>query len=173
VRTIGSPLAMASLLRQEVTRGRREFRVSQVRTQAEIIQAQTVRDRLLAMLALFFTTVALVLAGVGLYGVLEYSVVQLRRDIGIRLALGAGPGHVARRVALRSVSMVAVGAVVGLGLSLALARYIQTLLYGVSAANGGMAAVPLTAVLSITLLAAIGPVMHASRIDPAAALRAD
>jgi predicted lysophospholipase L1 biosynthesis ABC-type transport system permease subunit len=173
VRTVGSPLALAPVLRQEVTRARREFRVSNMRTQVEINEAQTVRDRLLAMLALFFTTVAVVLAGVGLYGVLEYSVLQLRRDIGIRLALGAGASHVARRVALRTVSMVAIGALMGLALSLVLARYVQTLLYGVSATDTRMVALPALAVFSIALLAAAVPVIRASRTDPALVLRAD
>lgn len=173
VRTVGSPLALAPVLRQEVTRARREFRVSNLRTQVEINEAQTVRERLLAMLALFFTTVAVVLAGVGLYGVLEYSVVQLRRDIAIRLALGAGPADVARRVALRTVSMVAVGGIAGLALSLGLARYIQTLLYGISGTSISIAALPSFVVLFIAVLAAIVPVMRALRTDPAAALRAD
>jgi putative ABC transport system permease protein len=173
VRTVGSPLALAPVLRQEMTRARREFRVSNIRTQVEINEAQTVRDRLLAMLALFFTTVAVVLAGVGLYGVLEYSVLQLRRDIGIRLALGAGASHVARRVALRTVSMVAIGALMGLALSLVLARYVQTLLYGVSATDTRMVVLPALAVFSIALLAAAVPVIRASRTDPALVLRAD
>jgi predicted permease len=173
VRTVGSPYALAPLLRQEVTRARREFRVSNVRTQVEINEAHTVRDRLLAMLALFFTTVAAVLAGVGLYGVLEYSVVQLRRDIGVRLALGASAAHVARRVALRTLSRVALGALVGLALSLGLARYIQTLLYDVKATDSMMVAFPSLAVFFIALLAATVPVVRASRTDPAAVLRSD
>lgn len=76
-----NPLAMAEALRQELPRARPEFRVSRVRTQLEINQAQTVRERLLAMLALFFGVVAVVLAGVGLYGVLHYSVLERQREI--------------------------------------------------------------------------------------------
>jgi len=173
VRTAGSPFASASALRQEVTRARSEFRVTNVRTQAEIVDAQTVRDRLLAMLALFFTSVAVVLAGIGLYGVLEYSVIERRRDIGIRLALGASPGHVARRVGLSTLSMVGLGALVGVALSLALARQIQTLLYEVGASDPTMLALPSVALIFTALLAGTIPILRASRTDPAAVLRAD
>ncbi len=166
-------LAMASVLRQEVTRGRRELRVSSVRSQSEINEAQTVRDRLLAILALFFTTVAVVLAGVGLYGVLDYSVLQLRREIGIRVALGAGTAAIARRVALRAFVMVVVGAISGLALSLASARYVEALLYGVKATDAVMLALPSLAVIAVALVAALVPVVRASRIDPVAILRAD
>jgi hypothetical protein len=173
VRTTQSPLALAPVLRQEVTRARREFRVSSVRTQLEINAAQTVRERLLAMLALFFTTVAVMLAGVGLYGVLEYSVVQVRREICIRLALGAGTAHIVRRVAQRTFSMVAMGALVGLALSLGLAQHIQALLYDVRGTDTITLALLSLAVISVALLAAMFPVLRASRIDPAAILRAD
>ena len=75
-----------------------QFHVSNVQTQQEINQAQTVRERLLATLAFFFGAVALLLAGVGLYGVLNYSLLQREREFGIRLALGARAGDVARQV---------------------------------------------------------------------------
>jgi predicted permease len=166
------PLAMAPVLRQEITRGR-QLRVSSVRTQAEINDAQTVRDRLLALLALFFTTVAVGLASVGLYGVLDYSVLQMRREIGIRVALGAGTAAIARRVALRAFAMVLLGTIAGLALSVASAPHIEALLYGVKATDAVMLALPLLGVMAVALVAALAPVIRASRIDPIAILRTD
>jgi predicted permease len=111
VRTTGSsPLAPAATLRREVSRVRPEFRVSNIRTQLEINQSLTIRKRLLAMLAMFFAAVALLLAGVGLYGVLDYSVLQRRREIGIRMAIGARPGSIAGLVTLDVFWMVLAGA---------------------------------------------------------------
>jgi predicted permease len=174
VRTTGSnPLALASVLRHEVPRARPEFRVSNIRTQTELNRQHTVRERLLAMLALFFAMVALLLAGVGLYGVLDYSVMQRRREIGIRMALGAQSGDIARRVTVEVFSMVVVGAIAGLALGVASVRYIATLLYQVKSGDLGLLALPALAILTAALLAALPAVIHAVRIDPVAMLRAE
>jgi predicted permease len=168
-----NPLAMASILRREVPRARPEFRVSNIRTQAEINQAHTVRERLLARLALFFAVVALLLAGVGLYGVLDYSVLQRRREIGIRMALGAPAGHIARRVTVDVFSMVLAGALGGLALGMASVRYIEALLYQVKPTDPGMLALPSLTILAAALMAALPAIIRAVRIDPATVLRAE
>ena len=143
VRTLRShPPALESILRQEVTRARSEFRVSNIRTEAELIQAQTIRERLLAMLALFFAMVALLLSGVGLYGVLDYTVLQRRREIGIRMALGARAAHVARGVTVDVLAMVLLGAAAGLAVGMVSVRYIASLLYQVKAARHAHRPVP-------------------------------
>jgi len=174
VRTSGpNPLALASILRQEVHRAGSEFRVSNIRTQLEINQALTVRERLLAMLALFFAVVALLLAGVGLYGVLDYSVLQRRREIGIRMALGAQAADVARRVTVDVFSMVLVGALAGLALGMASARSIEALLYQVKATDLRMLVLPSLTIFVVALLAALPAVIRAVRIDPVTMLRAE
>jgi len=174
VRTASSnPLALASILRREVLRARSEFRVSNIRTQTEINQSHTVRERLLARLALFFGMVALLLAGVGLYGVLDYSVLQRRHEIGIRMALGAQAGDIARRVTVAVFSMVLAGALAGLALGLASVRYIETLLYQVKASDPRMLALPALTIIAAALLAALPPVIRAVRVDPAKTLRAE
>jgi len=168
-----NPLALASTLRREVSRARPEFRVSNVRTQKDLEQSQTVRERLLAMLALFFALVAVLLAGVGLYGVLDYSVFQRRREIGIRLAIGAPAGDIARRVTVEVFSMVVAGALAGVGLGMASAPYIEALLYQVTPTDLTMLALPSLTILASALLAALPAVIHAVRIDPVTMLRAE
>ena len=168
-----NPLALASILRRVVPNARPEFRVSNIRTQQELNQQHTVRERLLAMLALFFALVALLLGGIGLYGVLDYSVLQRRREIGIRIAIGAPAGDIARRVTADVFYMVLTGAVAGLTLGLLSMRYIHTLLYGVKATDPGMLALPALTILAATLLAALPAVIRALRIDPVAMLRSE
>jgi ABC-type antimicrobial peptide transport system permease subunit len=120
VRTIANdPLTLAAALRREIVQARPDFRVSNIFTQEELVLAQTIRERLLAMLAIFFAAVAALLAGIGLYGVLDYSVLQRRREIGIRLAIGAQGAQIARLVTREIVAMVVIGAVAGLGLGIA------------------------------------------------------
>jgi predicted permease len=169
----GNPMALASILRREVPRARPEFRVSNIRTQTSIDQSHTVRERLLARLAFFFGVVALLLAGVGLYGVLDYSVLQRRKEIGIRLALGAQAGNVVQGVTVDVFSMVVTGAIAGLVLGFAAARYIQTLLYQVKPTDPRMLALPALTIIAAALLAALPPVIRAVRINPAETLRAE
>jgi predicted permease len=174
VRTSGSnPLALASILRREVPRARPEFRVANIRTQMEINESRTIRERLLAMLALFFGVVALLLAGIGLYGVLDYSVLQRRREIGIRIAIGAQAGDIARRVTAEVSLMLVAGALAGLALGMASVRYIETLFYQVKATDLGMLALPSLTILAAALLAALPAVIRAVRIDPVKMLRAE
>ena len=171
--TSPNPLGLASILRKEVSRARPEFYVSNIRTQRELIDMHTVRERLLAMLALFFSGVAVLLAGVGMYGVLDYSVVQRRREIGIRMAIGAQSADIARRVTAEVFAMVLVGSVAGVLLGMASARFIDTLLYGVRADDWAMIAIPAVTILLAALLAALPAVIRAVRIDPVAMLRAE
>jgi predicted permease len=174
VRTSGAnALALANVLRAEVSRAQPDFRVTSVQTQQGLIDAQTVRERLLAMLALFFAAVALLLAGVGLYGVLDYSAFQRRREIGIRMAVGARAGDITRRVTFDIAAWVFAGSVAGLGMSLSSAHYIESLLYKVKATDLSALAAPALALLAAATLAALPPVIRAVRTDPVEVLRSE
>jgi len=174
VRTASSnPLALAPTLRREVPQARPEFRVSNVHTQTELIQAQTLRERLLAMLAVFFAGVALLLAAVGLYGVLDYSVIQRRREIGIRMAIGAGAGDIARRVTADVSMMVLAGSIAGLALGIASVRYIEGLLFQVKSHDPAMLALPAITIFAAALAASLPAVRNALRTDPVPMLRGE
>ena len=168
-----NPLALASTLRQEMPHLCSEFRVSNVMTQKELNQAQTIRERLLATLAFFFGAVALLLAGIGLYGVLNYSVLQREREIGIRMALGAQVGDVARRVMAGISVAVIFGSVAGLAMGLGSVHYIESLLYGVKATDVVMLAVPCLTIFVAVVIAAVPAVLRAIRVDPVAMLRVE
>ena len=163
--------ALAPLLRSEITRARSEFRISNIRTQTEIDDAQTVRERLLAALALFFAGVALLLAAVGLYGVLDYSVLQRRREFGIRIAVGAPARDIAWRVTTSIFSMVALGTALGGGGGLLLQPYIKSLLYDVRRSDLAILVVPVLTIILATVLAALPAVVRAIRIDSVEMLR--
>jgi putative ABC transport system permease protein len=165
--------SMEQTLRQAVSKAHAGFRVSNLRTQEEVVRAQTVQERLLAMLALFFTGVALLLAGIGLYGVLNYSVLQRRREIGIRMAVGARSGSIARLVTVRSFAMILTGSAAGVALGLASARYMETLFYQVKATDAGMLLLPAVAILSVALVAMVPAIVRALHTDPVEILRAE
>jgi predicted permease len=172
VRTMASnPLTLGSLLGHEIPRVRPEFRVSNMRTQQELIESQTVRERLLAMLARFFGAIALLLAGVGLYGVLDYSVYQRRREIGIRMAAGAQPQELAVQVTARFLWMLLAGAAAGLALSVASVRYVEPLLYQVRPTALPVLLMPVLAMMGVAVIAALPAVIHAVKLDVATLLR--
>jgi predicted lysophospholipase L1 biosynthesis ABC-type transport system permease subunit len=174
VRLAGSDLmARAGELRKAVAAANAGMRVSNVRTQQELIDAETVRERLLAMLGVFFAAVALLLAGIGLYGVLNYSVLQRRREIAIRVAVGARGASIARLVTGDVFSMVAVGVVAGVGLGLASARYMESLFFQVKASDASILAVPSAVILALAVVATVPAVLRALRIDPVEILRAE
>jgi predicted permease len=174
VRTASSnPLALGSVLREEVTRARGEFHVSNVRTQQELNEGQTIRERLLATLALFFAAVAWLLAGIGLYGVLIYSVIQRQREIGIRMALGAQAGDIVRPVVAATLYAVTVGSIAGLGAGLISTRFIESLLYEAKASDAGMLATPCVAIGLAVMMAVAPAVVRALRTNPVSLLRAE
>jgi putative ABC transport system permease protein len=172
IRTIGpNPLAMASALRAAVPRARPGFRVSNIRTQTALIEQHTARERLLSILALFFGAVALSLAGVGLYGVLDYSVLQQQREIGIRMAIGAKSATIARGLVLHLFALVLAGSLIGIILGCVSARFIESLLFDVKATDADVLAWPTVTIFAVALVAAVPAIVRAVRIDPAAMLR--
>jgi len=138
---------------------------------ADQVNASLTQERVVAILSGFFGGLALLLAGLGLYGVTSYAVTRRKTEIGIRMALGAAPGGVIRLVLSRVSILVGIGVIVGAGASLWASQFVTTLLYGLEPRD------PVTLVQSAGVLAAVGalagwlPAHRASRIDPAEVLR--
>src|SRR4029077_5281900 len=135
------------------------------------VNASLTQERLVALLSGFFGALALLLAGLGLYGVTSYTVTRRRAEIGIRMALGAAPSGIVRLVLARVTLLVAFGVAVGAAVSVWAARFVAALLYGLEPRD------PVTLIGSSIALAAVGalagwlPAHRASRIDPAQVLR--
>ena len=166
-------LALAETLRKLIAQRHNGFRVSNVTTQYDLVRDQTVRERLIAMLAAFFAAVALLLAGIGLYAVLNYSVLQRRREIGIRMAIGSPRAGIVHLVTLDAFLMTALGGCVGAALGFGSARYVESLFYQVKATDADMIALPAGAILLTTLIATLPAVLRALRTDPTEILRAE
>jgi putative ABC transport system permease protein len=167
------PLALAPMLRREIMHARPGFLVSVTVPQTELVEQQTIRERLLALLASFFATVALLLAAIGLYGVLNYSLVERRRDLGIRIAIGAPLPEIVRRATVDGMAMVAAGAVAGIAPALLTARYIESLLYQVKATDTTTFIFPALTLFTVAALASVPAAIAAARIDPVEMLRAE
>jgi predicted permease len=173
VRTAVAPTALSATLRRGVVDARADLRVRSVEPQAGLVRQQMIRERLLAVLSSFFALVALAVAAIGLYGVLNYAVVRQRREIGIRMALGARAGHVIGQVVTRTFALVSVGLLTGFGAAVGFSRAVRALLFQVSATDQSVLIGPLAALAVAAVCAALPPVLRATRIDPAQTLRTE
>jgi putative ABC transport system permease protein len=138
---------------------------------ADQVDAAVIQERLVAMLSGFFGALALLLAGLGLYGVTSYAVTRRRTEIGIRMALGAAPAGVVRLVLRRVAVLVGMGIIAGAGASLWASRFVATLLYGTQPWDVSTLAAAIAVLAAIGALAGFLPARRASRIDPARVLR--
>ena len=170
-RTEGDPAALAPAVRRESSAIDPAQPVYRVRTMEEVMAGSIATQRLSATLLAFFAAVALLLAAVGIYGVMSYMVTQRRHEIGVRLALGAQGRDVLRMVVGQGMLLTLVGLGLGLAGALALTRLMASLLYGVSATDPYIfAAVPLV-LAAVALLSNLVPARRAMRVDPLVALR--
>jgi putative ABC transport system permease protein len=173
--TVGDAESLAPSVRAAISRIDKEQLVSvrDVMTLNEVAGVATARHRFRAVLVTMFAGLAMVLAMVGLFGILAYAVQQRTRDIGVRRALGATTGDVLRLVAGSASRMIGAGAVIGLVLSTIWGRLLATMLFGVQPLDPMTFASVLIVVVLTAALSAAAPAWRATRIDPAAALRGD
>ena len=173
VRAAGSPADLVEAIRRVIARVDPDQSISAVRTMDEIVDLD-VADRHQQMILLgAFAGLALLLASIGLYGVLSYAVAQRSREIGLRIALGATAGSVMRVVVVRGLVLTGIGLSIGLGLAWAGTRALQNVLYGVTAGDPSTYVAVVGLLATIALLASYLPARRASRMDPISVLRAD
>jgi putative ABC transport system permease protein len=173
LRTSGDPMSVARAAQAEVWALDRDQPVTSVRTLDAIVARAQANRRFTTLLLSLFSIVALVLAGIGVYGVIAYSTAQRTQEIGIRMALGAARGHVLRMVVGEGLKIGAAGLVLGVAASLALTRLMSGLLFGVSERDPlTFVALPL-ALLAVAAAAAWIPARRALQVDPMVALRTE
>ena len=171
VRTIGDPLAVIPFLREAVIEAHPRAWIDDVRTMDARLSAAVEQPRFYAAFVGFFAALALFLAAFGLYGLLSYTVAQRRREIGVRMALGAQRGDILTLVVGQGAALIAVGAVAGLLAAAASSRILESFLYGVATADRlTFVAAPLLLV-AVALVACWLPARRATRIHPMDALR--
>lgn len=173
VRAAGGPAVIVPVLRAQLRELDLNLPLANVRTLEGIVSRSTARARFRALLLGLFSILAVLLAGVGLYGVLATSVRERRREIGVRMALGAAPGRVGRMVVRQGFFLVAAGAVLGLPLAYLGIRLVRSLLYGVGPADPAALSVVVGVLGAVGLLASAVPALRAAHLDPTEAIQPD
>ena len=170
IRTSGGP-AVLSMLREEVKRVNRNLPIVSMKQVQELMDESVVQERLIAKLSAFFGALAVVLAAIGLYGVISYSVSRRTNEIGIRMALGARASTVAGMVLREAGVMIAAGSVAGIVMAAASTKLVKSLLYGLTPTDPAMFAAAAAILVVVGVAAGYLPARRAARIDPMTALR--
>lgn len=170
VRTSMAAASLAPSLRQVVRDMSQELPVSDVMTMDDRVQTSMVGRRSPAVVAMLFSAIAVLLAAVGTYGVLSYAVAQRRREIGLRMALGARPGQIRSQFLSMALRALALGSAIGLAAAWGSGRAMESLLYGVPAMHGPTLAAAAIVLLMVALPAFLLPSWRASRVSPLEAL---
>jgi putative ABC transport system permease protein len=173
VRTAGDPLALASTVERAIHALDKDLPVTS-RSMDQLMGNAIARQRLTLALLAGFALLALLLAGVGIYGVMSYAVAQRTHELGIRLALGAQTSNVLRLVIKHGMGLAGAGVIIGLAVALTLAKLLTSfsaLLYGVKATDPTTFALISLLLLAVALLACWIPARRATKVDPLQALR--
>jgi len=171
LRTATDPTAIVPAVRNIVSRESEDLALFRISTQTQTMDRQLSSERITAQLSTFFGLLALVLACLGLYGLLSYEVTRRTREIGIRMAVGAQSHDVVRLVLAKAVALVIVGAAIGIGIALGVMRFLSSLLYGVKAGDPITLAAVAFLLTLVALAACYIPARRATQVDPLVALR--
>ena len=171
VRTSGDPAALLPLIRNEARALDPNLPIWEQKTMGEHLGLMLFAPRMGATLLSLFGVLAALLASIGLYGVVAYTVSQRTREVGIRVALGARPRDVVRLVVRQGMALVAVGSGLGVALALVMTRPLATFLYGVESFDPITVVSVVVLLGSVALVASFVPALRAARVDPMVALR--
>lgn len=171
IRTAGPPMSTANAARRMVADLDPTVPVASVRTMEEVVAQSRSRPRFLSVLLTFFTVVAVILAGIGVYGVISYSVARRSTEIGIRMAMGADTGRILRMVLSQGMVLGGAGVAIGVAAAIGLTRFLKTLLFGIAPLDVPTFAATVVLLFGLTLLACWMPARRATHVDPAVALR--
>ncbi|HWP42075.1 MAG TPA: ABC transporter permease [Blastocatellia bacterium] len=171
VRTAGDPTSIAGAVRGVIQGLDRDLPVFRVRAMEELVYDAMARQRFSVFLLGIFGALALVLAAVGLYGVMAYSVTQRTHEIGIRMAMGAGRADVLKLIVGQGMLLTVTGLAIGIGAAFALTRLMSALLFGVSATDAAVFIIISLTLATVAFLACFIPARRATKIDPMVALR--
>jgi putative ABC transport system permease protein len=171
LRTSGEPMNLVETIKRAVAEVDRTRPATNFRSIDQYLSQQTQYLRLYILLLGIFGAIAAVLAAIGIYGIMAYSVAERTREIGIRMALGAGSRDVLRMVIRHAALLVTIGWAIGLGGSLALTRLIKSGLYGVTATDPATYALISAVLIGVAIVACLIPTLRAVRVDPTIALR--
>jgi putative ABC transport system permease protein len=171
VKAQGDPMSLVSAVRSEIRGLDRALPISSVGTMEDSMATARSRPRFLTLLLTMFSTLSLVLAALGIYGVISYAVAQRTNEIGLRMALGAQAGDVVRLIGAAGLRMAIAGTVLGAVGAFALTRFMSGLLFGVSSVDAVTFAAMAALLVAVTMAACYVPARRASRVDPLIALR--
>jgi putative ABC transport system permease protein len=173
IRTGGDPSAAASAVRRELRTLDPSQPIFNVHSMQDLLEGSVAQPRFRTFLVSTFAGLALVLAALGLYGVVAYSVSQRTTELGIRVALGAQPGSILKLVIFHAAGLAAIGVSIGIAVTLAGRRIFSRFLFGVSATDPVTLGAASLLILLVALAASLGPALRAAKVDPAVALRAE
>ena len=173
LRTFADPEAVMATVRREIQSVDKALPILSLRTLGDLLDRSTGQERLIAELSTFFGALALVLASIGLYGVLSYAVGRRTNEIGIRMALGARPGAVVWMFLRETLVLIAAGCIVGLGAALAATRLVASNLFGVKPADPATLALATAVIAGVALAAGYLPARRAAAVDPVTSLRCE
>jgi putative ABC transport system permease protein len=171
VRSSGDPRALAADLRRVLQSLDSGIPAPKMRTMGEIVEESVAQRRFQMRVAVAFAGAALLLAALGIYGVVAYGITLRRRELGIRMALGARAAEVRRLVLAQGLRPVLLGLAGGMAIALAAGSLVRSLLFGIAATDGMTLATVIAVLASVATLACLMPALSAAAIDPARVLR--